>query len=142
MVLENKQYKKTKIGFIPSDWDVDNLGVFCDKITKGTTPTTYGFKYQDTGINFIKVESIDVNGNFLPEFITHINEEANNYLKRSILKENDLLFSIAGALGRVAKVNKDILPANTNQALAIIRLKEKSSLNLNYLYYFLAHPTF
>ena len=137
MVLGKKQYKKTKIGFIPNDWDVDNLGIFCDKITKGTTPTTYGFKYQDTGINFIKVESIDVNGNFLTEIFTHINEEANNYLKRSILKENDLLFSIAGALGRVAKVKKDILPANTNQALAIIRLKEKSSLNLNYLFYFL-----
>lgn len=31
------------------------------------------------------------------------------------------MFSIAGSIGRVALVNKDILPANTNQALAIIR---------------------
>ena len=30
------------------------------------------------------------------------------------------MFSIAGALGRVAMVDESILPANTNQALAII----------------------
>ncbi len=34
------------------------------------------------------------------------------------------MFSIAGALGRVAIVSKEILPANTNQALAIISLKK------------------
>ena len=44
-----------------------------------------------------------------------------NYLKRSRLEEKDILFSIAGTLGRTAIVNKSILPANTNQALAIIR---------------------
>ena len=31
------------------------------------------------------------------------------------------MFSIAGTLGRTALVDRDILPANTNQALAIIR---------------------
>lgn len=46
-------------------------------------------------------------------------------LRRSQLQENDILFSIAGALGRVAIVKKDILPANTNQALSIIRLNKK-----------------
>ena len=47
--------------------------------------------------------------------------EHDNYLKRSRLEEKDILFSIAGTLGRTAIVNKSILPANTNQALAIIR---------------------
>jgi type I restriction enzyme S subunit len=44
-------------------------------------------------------------------------------LRRSQLKYGDILFSIAGALGRTAFVIEEILPANTNQALAIIRLK-------------------
>ena len=57
-------------------------------------------------------------------------EEHNGYLKRSQLNENDILFSIAGTLGRVTTVNKAVLPANTNQALAIIRLKEG---NLQYV---------
>lgn len=51
-------------------------------------------------------------------------EEHEGYLKRSQLKENDILFSIAGTLGRTTVVNKAILPANTNQALAILRMSE------------------
>ena len=50
--------------------------------------------------------------------------------------ENDILFSIAGALGKIAIVTKGILPANTNQALAIIRLNSplvKHNYVLNYL---------
>lgn len=43
-------------------------------------------------------------------------------MKRSQLKENDILFSIAGTLGRTTVVNKELLPANTNQALAILRI--------------------
>ena len=57
---------------------------------------------------------------FIEDKFAHINEECYESLRRSQLKENDILFSIAGALGRVALVNLSILPANTNQALAII----------------------
>jgi restriction endonuclease S subunit len=56
-----------------------------------------------------------------------------NAFKRSQLLENDILFSIAGALGRVAIVNKNILPANTNQALAIIRLKKDVNASNKYI---------
>ena len=45
-------------------------------------------------------------------------------MKRSQLKEDDILFSIAGTLGRTTVVNKRLLPANTNQALAILRMSE------------------
>ena len=106
---------------VPDGWDTIVLGDECQLITKGTTPTTIGFSYQNTGINFIKIESIDSSCNFVQKLFSHISQEANNALKRSIIKENDLLFSIAGALGRLAIVRKEILPANTNQALAIIR---------------------
>ena len=40
-----------------------------------------------------------------------------------MLEENDILITIAGAtIGKCVIVPKEILPANTNQALAIIRL--------------------
>lgn len=113
------------------------LSDISELITKGTTPTTYGFKYQDYGINFIKVESISNEGAFIKTNFAYIDEEANQALKRSILRENDILFSIAGALGRVAIVTKDILPANTNQALAIIRLKNGEKVDINYIKYYL-----
>ena len=51
-------------------------------------------------------------------------------MKRSQLEKDDILFSIAGTLGRVTSVKSSILPANTNQALAIIRLNEG---NLKYI---------
>ena len=55
------------------------------------------------------------------------------------MKEHDILFSIAGAIGRCAIVSKDILPANTNQALAIIRIP-KGIIDYKYLLYFLSSP--
>ena len=51
-----------------------------------------------------------------------------------IMQENDILFSIAGAIGRTAIVTNDILPANTNQALAIIRIPQ-GVINYKYLLY-------
>ncbi|MDY0221629.1 MAG: restriction endonuclease subunit S, partial [Desulfobacterium sp.] len=134
---QREGYKKTKIGWIPEDWRLDKMKKFSTLITKGTTPTTLGFSYQDSGINFVKIESIDSFGQFIPKLFAHISEDANFALKRSILHEHDLLFSIAGALGRVAIVNKSILPANTNQALAIIRLNDSRDISRNYLMVYL-----
>ena len=98
------------------------LSEVAELITKGTTPTTIGFEFQEQGVNFLKIECFDENGGFIKSKVGHISEECNEKLKRSQLKEGDLLFSIAGAIGRVAIVTKELLPANTNQALAIIRI--------------------
>ena len=102
------------------NWKKHSLKEITHRVTKGTTPTSLGKKFSETGINFIKAESITDDGRFITSKFAHIDEETNNSLKRSILKEEDLLFSIAGVIGRVAVVLPDILPANTNQALAII----------------------
>lgn len=102
------------------------LGDIAELITKGTTPTTLGYDFQDEGINFLKIECFDENGSFLPEKVAFISEECNEKLKRSQLKEGDVLFSIAGAIGRVAIVTEEMLPANTNQALAIIRITDEN----------------
>ena len=105
-------------------------------ITKGTTPTTIGYSYTEKGVNFIKIESITNRGEFLINKMTHISSECHTKMKRSELKENDIVFSIAGAIGRSAIIKKELLPANTNQALAIIRLNY-SELNIEFLLKFL-----
>lgn len=115
------------------------LGDIATTITKGTTPTSVGFDFTDTGINFIKIESISATGNFIPDKFAHVSSLCNEKLKRSQLKENDILFSIAGAIGRVAIVDKDILPANTNQALAIIRIPE-GIIDYSFLFHALQSP--
>jgi len=118
---------------LPAGWEMKTLGDLSEVITKGTTPTSVGHKFVSEGINFIKVESISLSGNFISKKFGHITEEGHNTLKRSQLKNGDILFSIAGALGRTAIVNEVILPANTNQALAIIRLKEDSTFLNEYI---------
>lgn len=114
-------------------WEIKKLDEICELITKGTTPTSIGYKFTDEGINFIKVESLTENGEIIPNKVAYINEKCHQALKRSQLKINDILFSIAGALGRIGIVNEDIVPANTNQALAIIRLKNNSGLLVKYV---------
>ena len=94
-------------------------------ITKGTTPTTLGYEFQDDGVNFLKIECFDENGCFIENKVAHISDECHEKLKRSQLKAGDILFSIAGAIGRVAIVTEEMLPANTNQALAIIRITDE-----------------
>ncbi len=106
------------------EWEMVELGSVCEPITKGTTPTTNGFQWQETGINFIKIENINTNGTISHEKLSFINEECHESLKRSQLKENDILFSIAGTkMGITGLVDSSLIPANTNQALAIIRSK-------------------
>jgi type I restriction enzyme S subunit len=106
------------------EWNSTPLADLCELITKGTTPTTLGYNYTESGINFIKIESI-LEGKINLDKAAFISIECNEALKRSQLKEDDILFSIAGALGVVTTVTKEILPANTNQALSIVRLKNK-----------------
>ena len=100
------------------------LSEIAELITKGTTPTTLGYEFQDDGVNFLKVECFDEIGGFIESKVAHISEECHEKLKRSQLKAGDILFSIAGAIGRVAIVAEEMLPANTNQALAIIRISD------------------
>ncbi|MBQ8003868.1 MAG: restriction endonuclease subunit S [Oscillospiraceae bacterium] len=115
------------------------LGDVATVITKGTTPTSLGYDFIENGINFVKIESITEDGDFIKDKFAHITDECNEKLNRSQLQENDILFSIAGAIGRVAIVDKSILPANTNQALAIIRVP-KGIYEYNFLKYILKSP--
>ena len=94
-------------------------------VTKGTTPTTLGYDFVRKGINFIRVENLSERGEIIGELM-QIDEECNQALNRSILMEEDVLFSIAGTLGKCALVRKQLLPANTNQALAVVRAQMKN----------------
>jgi len=106
---------------LPNTWKWIRLGEVSTLITKGSTPTSYGHVFVKSGINFIKVEAIK-DGRISAENVTsYISEETHEFLKRSQLQNGDFLFSIAGSIGTCAVVTNSILPANINQALAIIR---------------------
>jgi type I restriction enzyme S subunit len=97
------------------------LGDLCITITKGTTPTTLKKQFVSQGINFVKAESILDDHSVDFNKLAFIDEETNSLLNRSIIYKNDIIFTIAGTLGRFAFVEEYLLPANTNQAVAIIR---------------------
>lgn len=106
---------------IPDGWVYEKLGNVAERITKGGTPTTYGYSFLKQGINFIKVENISNGILNLKSIKDYISGDAHNFQAKSRLEENDLLFSIAGTIGVTCIIRKDYLPANTNQALAIIK---------------------
>jgi type I restriction enzyme S subunit len=97
------------------------LGSVAATITKGTTPTSLGFEYTCSGIRFVKAESLQ-GGRVRGDRCAWIDAEADEALRRSRLAAEDLLVTIAGTLGRIGRVETADLPANTNQAVAIVRI--------------------
>ena len=120
-----------------SDWIEASLSELTTKITKGTTPTKKDGGFSKEGVNYIKSESVTFDGRIDESKFTFISSEIHKKLKRSQLEENDILMSMAGIhLGKTAIVRTRHLPANTNQALALIR-PIKNKICPDYLFYFL-----
>ena len=114
------------IGDIPEHWEVARVKQFTTKISKGTTPSTEGRSILDEGpIRYIKGENIQ-EGKIIDTPAHFIDEKTNALISRSELKENDVLFVIAGAtLGKIAIIQKEHIPSNTNQAVAFLRPNSK-----------------
>ncbi len=114
-------------------WEVVKLRDVCETITKGTTPTTLGKQFKEFGINFIKAESLTDEGGFIYDKFAFIDGDTNILLSRSRIQIDDILITIAGTIGRIAYVTKEILPANTNQAIGIMRIN-KAIINPYFIY--------
>jgi restriction endonuclease S subunit len=113
------------------EWKLYELKSRTETITKGTTPKDKSWQGE---VNYIKTESINRDSGSLVRTASTSLEEHLGYLKRSQLKEGDVLFSIVGTLGVVGLVDKKDLPANTNQQIAIIRLNRDNAIfMLNFL---------
>lgn len=124
------------IGEIPEGWNVKKLKQLTIQISKGTTPSTIGKDTMADGtIRFLKAENI-VEGKVVDTPSFFIDEETNQLLLRSQLREFDILFVIAGAtIGKTAILSSEFLPANTNQAISFIRLK--GGTNVSFVSYWL-----
>lgn len=111
---------------IPETWEWVRLKDLVILITKGSSPSWQGVKYVDNGILFITSENVREGYLELssPKFLE---DKFNDIQSRSILKKGDLLTNIVGAsIGRTAEFNLNLDNCNINQAVAIIRLIEKS----------------
>jgi type I restriction enzyme S subunit len=123
-------------------WEIRNIESLTTVVTKGTTPSTYGYEFIDNGVNYIRAEGISKDGYVDESTFLKVSEECNQKLFRSQLREDDILFSIAGmALGKTGIVKEDYLPANTNQAVAIIRPIQEI-VSPKFLQYYFINPQF
>ena len=108
------------------------LGDLCDVLNG------YAFKseqYVDSGVRIIRIANVQKGyiEDSAPAFYPLTNKE---YLKYE-LKENDLLISLTGNVGRVGLLQKDFLPAALNQRVACLRIKDERMLNKSFLFNFL-----
>lgn len=130
---------------LPEGWMKRTLGEVSTKITKGTTPRKADYLpvfNLDKLVNFLRVNAISDNGSIIWDKLEKIPESVHlGSLKRSILQKNDILYTIAGTIGRVAIIDEAILPANTNQAIAIIRPDSETIPHL-FLYLLISDKSF
>ena len=123
------EYYQTKYEEIENTFDkferiaLSNLVLY--PISSGITPKAGGDDYTDAenGVPFIRAVDL-VNGEVSTNNLNHIKSNVHNgILKRTQLKKGDVLFSIAGTVGRCAIFQHDF-EANINQAVSILRFEE------------------
>lgn len=98
-----------------------------DLITKGASPKWQGFEYcerSDDSILFITSENVGKE-EILLNNRKYLSKDFNDKQRRSILEKGDILTNIVGAsIGRTAIFDLEDL-CNINQAVCLIRLKDK-----------------
>lgn len=102
-------------------------------ISSGVTPKAGGDDYADAenGIPFVRAVDLK-SGQVSTDSFNYIKYEIHKgMLKRTQLKKNDFLFSIAGTVGRCAVFEHDF-EANINQAVSILRFNNEQ-LNRYYM---------
>ncbi|MBQ8347713.1 MAG: restriction endonuclease subunit S [Alphaproteobacteria bacterium] len=90
--------------------------------------------YSKSGIEVIRITNVQKGYLSTEDKKFYPKDEQLNYC---LLKENDILISLTGNVGRVAVVKKEHLPAYLNQRVACLRSKKNDSIDQRYLFNFL-----
>lgn len=97
-------------------------------VMTGHTPSMEDERYYGGTINFIKTDNVR-NSQITKDFNHHLSTDGNKKLSRTSLRTGDVVVTIIGAthkiVGRAALIYEDVLPANINQNIALIRVHKK-----------------
>ena len=104
-------------------------------VQTGHTPSMQNQRFYDGNIKFVKTDNL--RENYIKEDFNHyLSELGNAEIKRTFLKENDIITTIIGAtfdvIARSCIVRKELLPANINQNIALIRV-DKNKISPEFL---------
>lgn len=108
-----------------SKYEISNIKNIVTFIASGSTPKSGGDDYEENGnIYFLRLTNFNDNLEVDLTKSLYIKSDIHNkMLKRSQLQNGDILFGIAGSIGKIAIFDKNI-EANINQAIATLRFKE------------------
>src|SRR5699024_11648087 len=113
---------------------------FTSLVTSGSTPRGGRKSYLKEGIPLVRSQNVLWNRLCL-EDVVFISEETHNNMKRSQLKNRDVLLNITGAsIGRSVVYEGESYNANVNQHVCIIRLNKY--INSYYLSYYFINDDF
>ncbi|MGC4966034.1 restriction endonuclease subunit S [Streptomyces globisporus] len=125
----------TRLPGFSGTWGEASLGEISAPITKGATPTTYGFAWESSGIPFLRSECVSECGLDMRRSM-FISPAAHHALRRSRVAGGDILVTITGYVGRVARL-VNISEANINQHIARVRIKD-DRFDSGYIYHYLS----
>lgn len=127
--------QKRLLGF-SEVWESRTIESFSAFVTKGATPTTYGFNWQDDGVLFLRSECVSADGLDLSQSM-FISGAAHAALKRGEVRAGDLLMTITGNVGRVVCLPDGFGVANINQHIARIRISV-ADVSSEFVFHFLS----
>ncbi|TVO94798.1 restriction endonuclease subunit S [Shewanella algae] len=109
---------------LPTGWEVVRLGEIVSKMGSGSTPRGGQSAYVDKGVVFLRSQNIWNEGIRLDD-VAYISEDVHEKMDNTKVLPGDVLLNITGAsLGRTTIFPKELLEANVNQHVTIIRLIE------------------
>ena len=115
-----------------NDWKTVRLGDLCE-IQSGGTPSRSKTEYWKNGtIPWVKIG--DFSGKYLNKTTEHITQKGLENSSAKLFSKGTILYSIFATLGEATILNID---ATTNQAIAGIKIKDKSSIDIDYLFAYL-----
>ena len=121
--MEGKEgYKKTKLGWIPEEWDIVKFkNVYEEPIRDfGSFSSTKIISFLDNGVPFLKSEMIGA-GEIYWDRVFYISEKVHKKLNKSYIKGGQILFSkIGSALGKAVVYEGEYGECNSNAAIAKI----------------------
>ena len=129
-------YKKTVVGIIPEDWEVQNIQ------NNSTLKARIGWQglttaeYLKNGIFYLVTGTDFNNGKIDWENCVYVDEKRYDQDKNIQLKKGDVLVTKDGTIGKIAYIDFLPLPATLNSGVFVIRPLGKNYLPL-FLFYIL-----
>ena len=135
--IGHTEFKDSPVGRIPKEWEIAIIGDLSDFVTSGSRG--WAQYYSTNGALFIRIGNLTrehINLRF--EDTVHVNPPNSAEGKRTRVQPGDILISITADLGIVGIANDQLGEAYVNQHIALVRLKDKETVNPRWVGHYLS----